>query len=121
MRYVFLFTSSPDLDAAVDPAEAQADYQEIFGWFQKWGAEGKIAEGGAELHPVNTATTVRHDAGSVVTVDGPFMEAKEVIGGFSIIEAADLDEALAIARTWPSLRRPGNSVEIRPEVDHSGS
>ena len=47
-------------------------------------------------------------------MDGPFSEAKEVVGGFSIIDVADLDAAIALARTWPSLDLPGNAVEIRP-------
>jgi hypothetical protein len=53
-------------------------------------------------------------------VDGPFSEAKESIGGFSIIDVPDLDAAIALARTWPSLTFPGVRVEIRPIVDHSG-
>ena len=49
-------------------------------------------------------------------VDGPFSEAKEVIGGFSVIDVADLDAAIALARTWPALDVPGVSVEVRPMV-----
>ncbi len=49
-------------------------------------------------------------------MDGPFSEAKEVIGGFSVLDVADLDEAIAIVRTWPMLDLPGTSVEIRPMV-----
>ncbi|WP_411155944.1 YciI family protein [Microbacterium sp. NIBRBAC000506063] len=52
-----------------------------------------------------------------VVVDGPFSEAKEVIGGFSIVDVPDLDAAIALAKTWPSLELPGNSVEIRPMYD----
>ena len=50
-----------------------------------------------------------------MVVDGPFIEAKEVIGGYAIVEVADLDEALQMAKSWPGL----TSVEIRPIVDHS--
>jgi hypothetical protein len=50
-----------------------------------------------------------------MVVDGPFIEAKEVIGGYAIVEVADLDEALQMAKTWPGQ----TSVEIRPVVDHS--
>ena len=49
-------------------------------------------------------------------VDGPFSEAKEVVGGFSVINADDLDAAIAIARTWPALALPGVAVEVRPMV-----
>ena len=117
MKYVLMYTSRPEDDATVDPAQAEAVYGEIFGWFQRNAAV--ITEAGAELQPVDTATTVRGEAGSVV-VDGPFSEAKEVIGGFSVIDVPDLDAAIALARTWPSLRLPGVAVEIRPLVEHSG-
>jgi hypothetical protein len=59
-------------------------------------------------------------AGEPVVVDGPFSEAKENVGGFSIIDVPDLDTAIAIVREWPSLEYPGVAVEIRPIVDHIG-
>jgi hypothetical protein len=49
-----------------------------------------------------------------VVSDGPFVEAKEVLGGYGLIEVADLDEAIALAQTWPALQVDGESVEIRP-------
>jgi hypothetical protein len=58
------------------------------------------------------------DDGERVVVDGPFTESKEVVGGFTIIDVPDLDAAIAMARTWPSLKHPGFSVEIRPIVEH---
>ena len=110
-----MFTSQPDLDDAVDPARAKEVYARIYQWFVD--NDALIADGGAELHPVTTATTVRHDdqQGAVV-VEGPFSEAKEVVGGFTVIDVPDLDAALALVRTWPSLELPGHSVEIRPRV-----
>ena len=78
--------------------------------------DDQISDGGAELQPVETATTVRHGGDGVVVVDGPFSEAKEVIGGFSVLDVPDLDAAIAVVREWPMLRRPGTSVEIRPMV-----
>ena len=80
-------------------------------------ATGAIADGGAELHPVTTATTVKHGDDGPVVVDGPFSEAKEVIGGFSVIEVPDMDAAIAMAKTWPPLEIPGVAIEIRPMVD----
>ena len=115
MKYVLMFTSRPDLDDAVEPERAKEVYGRIYQWFQDNAAV--FADGGAELHPVSTATTVRHDdAQGVVVVDGPFSEAKEVVGGFTIVDVADLDAAVALTRTWPSLGLPGHSVEIRPMV-----
>ena len=52
-------------------------------------------------------------------VDGPYIESKEAIGGFSIIDVPDLDAAVALAQSWPYLRYPGVSVEVRPIVQHS--
>ena len=117
MKYVLMFTSRPDLDDAVDPEQAQAVYKRIWDWFQENGAAGRIADGGAELHPVATATTVKHGEGGPVVVDGPFSEAKEVVGGFSVIDVPDMDAAVAMAKTWPPMELPGVAIEIRPMVD----
>jgi hypothetical protein len=117
MKYVLMFTSRPDLDDAVDPEHAQAVYKRIYEWFQEQGAAGRVADGGAELHPVSTATTVKHGDDGPVVVDGPFSEAKEVVGGFTVIDVPDMDTAIAVARSWPSLELPGVAIEIRPMVE----
>ncbi len=70
---------------------------------------------GAQLHPVQTATTVRCPDGQTLTTDGPFADTKEVFGGFYLVEADDLDAAIEIASKVPSTRM-GGSVEIRPVV-----
>jgi hypothetical protein len=115
MKYVLMFTSTPELDDAMDPEKAQALYGDVFKWFED---HGEKLEGGAELHPRATATTVRGDgAGGTVVTDGPFSEAKEVIGGFTIADVPDLDAAIALTRSWPMLGLPGNSVEIRPMIE----
>jgi hypothetical protein len=67
--------------------------------------------GGAQLQPPTTATTVRVDDGGTLTTDGPFAETKEALGGYYIVEAADLDEAIAVAKQVPA--RFGG-VEVRP-------
>lgn len=114
MKYVIMFTSTPEHDAAVAPEVAQQIYGRVYEWFQEHAAV--IEDSGAELQPVDTATTVRHSAAGPVVVDGPFTEAREAIGGFSIIDVPDLDAALALARSWPMLELEGTSVEIRPIV-----
>ena len=116
MKYVLMFTSRPDLDAAVAPERAKEVYEAIFGWFGRHA--DVIVDQGAELQPASLATTVKHGDGGPVVVDGPFIETKEVIGGFSIVDVPDLDAAIALARDWPSLEFPGVAVEIRPIVDH---
>lgn len=114
MKYVIMFTSTPALDAQVAPEVAQDVYGRVYQWFQD--NDAVIDESGAELQPVETATTVRSGAQGVVVVDGPFTEAREAVGGFSIIDVPDLDAAIALARSWPMLELDGTSVEIRPLV-----
>ena len=71
--------------------------------------------GGEALQPVTTATTVRVRDGETFTTDGPFAETKEALGGFYLIDAADLDEALALAAACPGARY--GSIEVRPIVE----
>ena len=117
MKYVLMYVSRPDLQASV-PAERQQEvYQRIYAWFGENGAA--FADSGAELKGPETATTITsgEDGQPPVVIDGPFSEAKEQIGGFSVIDVPDLDAAIALVKTWPSLELPGVSVEIRPMVD----
>ena len=69
-------------------------------------------KGGNRLHPVSSATTVRVQNGKKLTTDGPFAETKEQLGGYYLIEAADLDEATSIAARIPSAAF--GSIEVRP-------
>ena len=74
---------------------------------------GKAIVHGEALQPTGTATTVRQDAkGSQSVTDGPFPETKEALGGFYLVEAADLDKAIEMAKLIPTL--PGGGVEVRP-------
>ena len=72
--------------------------------------------GGDQLQPPQTAATVRVQDGRTVTTDGPFAETKEVLGGFFLVEADDIDGALSIAGKIPAARM-GGSVEVRPVVE----
>jgi len=119
MKYVLMYTNRPDLDAAVPPERQAEVYQAVYDWFEKHAAA--FADMGAELQEPATATSVRAAAEPghpPVVVDGPFSEAKESIGGFSVIDVPDLDAALAMAKEWPPLVLPGVAVEIRPLVEH---
>jgi hypothetical protein len=73
--------------------------------------------GGEALQPVNTATTVRIRNGKVSTTDGPFAETKEQLGGYYLIEARDLNDAIQVASRIPSARL--GSIEVRPIMDFS--
>jgi len=114
VKYVIMFTSTPELDAAVPEERRQEVYGRIYEWFGT--NADKIDDSGAELHPVSTATTVRSGDDGPVVADGPFSEAKEVVGGFSVIDVPDLDAAIELVKTWPSFEFPGVAVEIRPMV-----
>ncbi|ONH32265.1 YciI family protein [Pseudofrankia asymbiotica] len=73
---------------------------------------GPSLRGGNALQPVGTATSVRSEhAGGFTVTDGPFAETKEALGGYYLVEAADLDEAIAIAKEVPA---PYGGVEVRP-------
>jgi hypothetical protein len=72
--------------------------------------------GGAQLQPAGSATTVRVEDGQTLTTDGPFATTKEVLGGYYLLEADDLDGALEIAARIPAARL-GGSVEVRPVVE----
>ena len=72
--------------------------------------------GGNELHPTSKATTVRVRGKKRSVTDGPFAETKEQLGGYFLIEAKDLDEALSIAERIPSVR--WGAIEVRPIIPH---
>jgi hypothetical protein len=71
--------------------------------------------GGAQLQPTSTATTVRVQDGRTLTTDGPFVETKEALGGYYLLEAGDLDAAIELAARIPAARM-GGAVEVRPVV-----
>jgi hypothetical protein len=72
--------------------------------------------GGEQLQPAETATTVRVENGETLLIDGPFVDAKEHLGGFCLVEVDDLDAALEIAARIPAARM-GGAVEVRPLVE----
>ncbi len=74
--------------------------------------------GAAPLHPTSTATSVRVREGKRLVLDGPFAETREQLGGYFMIDAKDLDEALAVAERIPMARR--GTVEVRPVVELTG-
>ncbi len=116
MKYVLMFVGTSEDQATWDaqtPEEAMASYAKAGEWFMKHSRAGKLV-GGEELQGPTATTTVSRKNGKVTVTDGPFIESKEIVGGFAIIDVADLDEALAIAKEWP-----GGPVEVRPVVDHS--
>lgn len=115
MQYLLLIYVQESLWNAISDAEKQkiyTQYMDLVGDMKK----GGTYVGGHQLQPVATASTVRVRNGKKAVTDGPFAETKEQLGGYFLVEAKDLDEALAI-----SARIPGagiGSVEVRPVVNN---
>ncbi len=99
------------------PEDMEQAYKDVDALNERIKAEGAWVFAGG-LHPSSTATVVREKDGDVLTTDGPFAEAKEHLGGFWVIEAPDLDAALAwAAKATVACRAP---VEVRPFQDDAG-
>jgi len=82
-------------------------------------AAGARIVGGEQLHSTPMATTLRSDgSGGVATTDGPYLETKEALGGYYVVEAGDLDEVIELASLLPEVHAAHSGVEIRPVVLH---
>jgi len=103
MKYAILIYSPEE--GAPDPA-ISAEYMAL----------SERAVGGAQLQPTTTAITVRVENGETLTTDGPFVETKEALGGFYLIDVPNLDDALEFATKVPAARL-GGAVEVRPLVE----
>ena len=111
MQYMLLITQGEWLESGTQQQQRQV-MDELMGWWGRLAAEGKL-KGGNQLQPPHTATTVVVEHGQSMLLDRPLMEAKEAIGGYGLIDVADLDEAIAIARSYPV---PDCKIEVRPIV-----
>jgi hypothetical protein len=111
MQYALLICVDEQQMNSATEAEAAASYAEYEKFMAEMGERG-VLQGGARLRPTTDATTVRVREGKTLTADGPFAETKEQLGGFFLVEAADLDEALEIAAKIPGAKH--GSIEVRP-------
>lgn len=111
MRYAILIYVDPATYAGVSEAEQQAEMGEYYALGPSFRERGWDVSGEA-LQPIDTATTVRQRDGKFLVTDGPFAETKEHLGGFYLVDCANLDEALEFARRVPDVRR--GSIEVRP-------
>ncbi|SFE40148.1 YciI family protein [Streptomyces mirabilis] len=110
MKYV-LFICTPVGGEELSPAQI-ADDPRFTSYIDEVRSRD-IVKGGARLRPSTDATTVRVQGDEVLLSDGPFVESKEYVAGFDLIEVADLDEAIALASRHPAAVG-GGSVEVRP-------
>ncbi len=95
---------------------SEADQQAMTEDYMSIGRDPKT-KAGADLGDLSKATTVHVDNGKTLTTDGPFAETKEYLGGFYLIEADNLDEAIEVAEKIPAART-GGAIEVRPVVEH---
>jgi len=116
MKYLCLIYDDEKKMADMPRSEGEAFMGEYFAFTEGIRQSGHYVAGEA-LQPVSSATTVRIRNGGVSTTDGPFAETKEQLGGFYLIEARDLNDALQVASRIPSART--GSIEVRPVVDFS--
>jgi hypothetical protein len=114
MKYMMLVYGVEDAWTENERAECMADSTKLC---HELSARGQYL-GASPLHPVATATCVRVRNGHRLTTDGPFAETTEQLGGYFLIEAANLDEAIAIAGRIPAASK--GTVEIRPVFELSG-
>jgi hypothetical protein len=113
MQYMLLIYGDEKAWTSLPKAGRQAMY-EAHMQYGKDMTEAGVLRGGSELAPTNSATTVRLKNGKPVSTDGPFAETKEQLGGYYLIECANLDEAIRWAGRCPSIE--GGSIEVRPLV-----
>jgi hypothetical protein len=112
VQYALLIYGSGEGWEQLSEDERQTQMQEYMALSQR-----SETQGGADLGDLSSATTVRVDNGDAVTTDGPFAETKEYLGGFYLVECANLDDALAFAAKIPAARN-GGAIEVRPVIEH---
>ncbi|MFE4922340.1 YciI family protein [Streptomyces sp. NPDC056661] len=108
MEYLVLIYRDESKDGEVDWAKLGQEYEEYYAAV----AQAGVMRGGKKLQPSATATTVAVRSGERLVTDGPFAEAREQLGGFFVLECADLDEALEWAARCPGASH--GTVEVRP-------
>ena len=110
MQYALMIYAEPGYDEELSDAERAGAYAEYAAL-----SDDPRCVAGAQLQSAETATCVRVAGGRTLMTDGPFADTKEVLGGFALIEAGNLDEALELAARIPAARL-GGAVEVRPVV-----
>lgn len=119
MQYIFLlYDNEANAPAPPTTPEGWAEYMKPWEDYSAALRDAGVLVGGDALEPTATATTVRAGKQEPVFTDGPFAETKEQLGGYYLVECADLDQALRWASECPVVRF-GGSVEVRPVMDLS--
>lgn len=116
MKYMLLIYNDPALEPSYGTPEFEAMMGGFFALNERLNADG-VLRGGDGLQGIETATSLRVRQGKAETMDGPFAETKEHLGGYYVVEVADLDAALAYAAMIPSAGF--GTIEVRPLMDYS--
>jgi hypothetical protein len=111
MKYALLVYSKPGSHESLGEVEREQATSE----YMALANDSRVASS-AQLQPIETATTVRVQNGRTLTTDGPFADTKEVFGGYYVLDAANIDEAIDAASRIPAARMEG-SIEVRPVVE----
>lgn len=114
MRYILLINTDETAEANRSDEENEAVFGAYYAFTNEIRESGAYVTGEA-LQPTSTATTVRVRDGQTLATDGPYAETKEQLGGFYLIEAADLDEAIAWAAKIPGAKH--GAIEVRPIME----
>ena len=117
MKYLCLLYENEKLWETMAEADTNAMMGEYFAFTSTYRQSGHVLAG-EPLQPTATATTVRVRNGKLSTTDGPFAETREQLGGYYLLEAKDLNEAIQIAAKIPAART--GSVEVRPIMESPG-
>ncbi|MFN7137817.1 MAG: YciI family protein [Limisphaerales bacterium] len=107
-----LFFSGPDWDQGLSPEQLQCAMDRVTTWFDHLAQQGKIKAG----HPLGQDRHIVTAKSSRLLSDGPFAESKEAIGGYLLLEAAGMEEAVKIAESCPTLQY-GITIEVRSVAD----
>jgi hypothetical protein len=116
MKYVCLIYDEEKKIEGMSQKESEGFMKDYFAFTESIRQSGNYVAGEA-LQGIGSATSLRHRNGKLSTTDGPFMETNEQLGGFYLIEARDLNEALQIAARIPSVKT--GTIEVRPVIDFS--
>jgi hypothetical protein len=111
MRYLLMSNIDPTIVGSLDPGARERTMQRFVTFTQALAASG-VLRGAEQLHPADTATTVRVRGEELLLTDGPYADVAEVFGGYWIVETPDLDTALRHAQDCPASAL--GSVEVRP-------
>lgn len=116
MQYMLLIYNDPDREPSYGSPEFQAMMADYFNANERMKADG-VLRAGEGLQGVETAVSLRHKGGKVETMDGPFAETREHLGGYYVIDVPDLDAALTYAALIPSSRF--GTIEVRPLMTYN--